>query len=87
MSGVAYSRRKMTMRMIAAIAAIAALGLVACTEAETEQAADDAAQAAHDAGEAIGEAADATGEAVEGAVNDAAASAEAATDDNAATQP
>lgn len=73
------------MRVLLAIAAAAALGLAACTQAETDQAADDAAQATEEAGAAVGEAAHEAGEAVEGAVNDAATEVEHATDDNPAT--
>ena len=74
-----------TMRVLLAIAAAAALGLAACTQAETENAADEAAQTTEEAADAVGEAATDAGEAVEGAVNDAATEVEHATDDNPAT--
>jgi hypothetical protein len=74
------------MRILMAIAAAAALGLAACSQAETEQAADDAATATEDAATAVGDAAQQAGEAVEGAVNEAATEVEHATDDNPATK-
>ena len=80
------------MRIFVALAAIAALGLAACTPAETDQAGDnadqaatEAGQAADEAGAAIGDAANEAGEAVEGAVNETATEVEHATDDNPAT--
>ncbi len=74
-----------TMRILMALAAAAALGLAACSQAETENAADEAATATEEAGTAVGEAAHEAGEAVEGAVNDAATEVEHATDDNPKT--
>jgi hypothetical protein len=78
------------MRILVAVAAAAAFGLAACTQAETEQASPDAAvgelgQAVEGAGEAVTEAAQETGEAVEGAVNEAAAAVEHATEGDAAS--
>jgi hypothetical protein len=73
------------MRIFVALAAIAALGLAACTPAETDQSATEAGQAADEAGAAIGDAANEAGEAVEGAVNETATEVEHATDDNPAT--
>ncbi|MFO1018313.1 MAG: hypothetical protein U1E03_11990 [Hyphomonadaceae bacterium] len=77
------------MRMTYALAAIAALSIAACSQAETNAAKQDADAAATDTGNAlegagqdIGQAAHETGEAVEGAVNDAATEVEHATDDN-----
>lgn len=82
------------MRILAVLAAVAALGLAACSQAEVDQAGEDAAAVTEEAADAVGEAADATGEAaaaagdaVEGAVNDAANATAAATDDNPATNP
>ena len=82
------------MRITLLLAAVAALSLAACNQAQTEQAgadaeqaADEAGAAANDAGAAVGEAAHDAGEAVEGAVNDAANATAAATDDNPSTTP
>ncbi len=75
------------MRTNLAIAVIAALGLAACSQAETDKAGQDAENAASDAGAAAGDAANQAGEAVEGATNEAAGAVERATDDNEATQP
>jgi hypothetical protein len=80
------------MRILAALAVAAALGLAACSQAEQDAARQDANQAAEEtgqaldqAGEDLGAAANEAGEAVEGAVNDAATEVEHATDDNPAT--
>lgn len=85
--------RETTMRIAYLIAAAAALGITACSQAEVDQAGDDAAQAAseagdamQDAGDAIGEAASDAGDAVEGAVNDAANEVADATDGDESTQ-
>jgi hypothetical protein len=82
------------MRLLYAFAAIAALGLAACSQAEQNAAEQDVNQAAEDtgnalesAGEDIGQAANEAGEAIEGATNDAANSVANATDDNENTQP
>lgn len=80
------------MRILVAVAAIAALGLAACSQADqnaaeqdVNQAAEETGQALDQAGEDLGAAANEAGEAVEGAVNDAATEVEHATDDNPAT--
>ena len=70
------------MRILLAIAAAAALGLAACTQAETDNAAEEAGAAIEEAADTAGEAATEAGEAVEGAVNDAATEVQNATDDN-----
>ncbi|MEQ1489650.1 MAG: hypothetical protein ABL932_03780 [Terricaulis sp.] len=82
------------MRFLIALAAVATLGLGACTpadqnaaEQDVNQAADETGQALDQAGQEVGAAANATGEAIEGATNDAANSVAAATDDNEATHP
>lgn len=87
-------RLERTMRFLIALAAVATLGLGACTpadqnaaEQDVNQAADETGQALENAGQEVGAAADATGEAIEGATNDAANSVAAATDDNEATHP
>jgi hypothetical protein len=69
------------MRIFVAIAAVAALGLAACSQADQNAAEQDVNQAT----EEIGAAANEAGEAVEGAVNDAATEVEHATDDNPTT--
>lgn len=81
------------MRVLATIAAVAALSLAAaCTPAETDNAGQDAENAATETGEAlenagqeIGQAANEAGEAVEGAANEAATEVENATDDDPKT--
>jgi hypothetical protein len=80
------------MRILAAIAAAAALGLAACTpadqnaaEQDVDQAAEETGQALDEAGSEIGDAANEAGEAVEGAVNDAATEVDHATDDDPST--
>ena len=77
------------MRLTYALAAIAALTIAACSQAETDAAKQDADAVATDTGNALeqagqdlGQAAHETGEAVEGAANDAATEVEHATDDN-----
>jgi len=80
------------MRLVLGLAAAAALGLAACSQAETDQAGQDVENAATETGQALEAAGDdiaagahEAGEAVEGAVNDAATEVEHATDDNDAT--
>lgn len=82
------------MRLLIALAAASALGLAACTQADQNQAEQDANQAAQEtgqalenAGEDLSQAANQTGEAIEGATNEAAGAVERATDDNENTQP
>ncbi len=82
------------MRMLTALAAVAALGLAACTQAETNQAEADAeraraetSQELQEAGAAARETAHELGEATEAAVNEAAGAIERATDDNEQTEP
>jgi hypothetical protein len=65
------------MRLLIALAAVSALGLAACSQADQSAAENDANQAATETGQAldnagqqIGDAAHETGEAIEGATND-----------------
>ncbi|MGE0740110.1 MAG: hypothetical protein AB7O98_02115 [Hyphomonadaceae bacterium] len=80
------------MKFIYALAAAAAFGLAACSQAETDQAEQDMENAAAETGQALENAGDQiaaganeAGEAVEGAVNDAATEVEHATDDDPKT--
>lgn len=80
------------MRILAIIAAAAALSLAGCDQPQTAEDPGDSEQAstgqeAAEAGAALGEAAEEVGEAAESATNDAAAAIERATDDNEATEP
>jgi hypothetical protein len=80
------------MRILAALAAAAALSLAACDQQQTASDPGDAEQASTgqetaEAGAALGEAAEEVGEAAESATNDAANAVDRATDDNEATEP